>query len=67
MSDEVKTAATVGSIYYDLHDGEGFVVLNERWYVLLEDICELDVIKDVITDMERLYEDRHSVVFDKVD
>jgi hypothetical protein len=33
----------------------------------LEDICELDVIKDVITDMERLYEDRHSVVFDKVD
>jgi len=67
MSDAVKTAAKVGHIYYDLHSGEGFVVLNERWYCLLEDVCELDVIQDVIADMTELYEDRHSVVFPKVD
>jgi len=63
MSDEVRTAANVGSIYYDLNDGEGFVVLNERWYVLLEDICELDVIQDIIADLTQLYEDRHAEVF----
>ena len=63
MSDDVRTAAKVGSIYYDLNDGEGFVVLNERWYVLLEDICELDVIQDIIADLTQLYEDRHAEVF----
>jgi len=63
MRDEIRTAAKVGSIYYDLHDGEGFVVLNERWYVLLEDICELDVIQDIIADLTQLYEDRHAEVF----
>jgi hypothetical protein len=63
MSDEVRTAAKVGSIYYDLNDGEGFVVLNERWYVLLEDICELDVIQDIIADLTQHYEDRHAEVF----
>ena len=63
MRDEIRTAAKVGSIYYDLHDGEGFDVLNERWYVLLEDICELDVIQDIIADLTQLYEDRHAEVF----
>lgn len=63
MRDDIRTAAKVGSIYYDLHDGEGFVVLNERWYVLLEDVCELDVIQDIIADLTRLYEDRHEEVF----
>jgi hypothetical protein len=63
MRDDIRTAAKVGSIYYDLHDGEGFVVLNERWYVLLEDICELDVIQDIIADLTQLYEDRHAEVF----
>jgi hypothetical protein len=63
MRDDIRPAAKVGSIYYDLHDGEGFVVLNERWYVLLEDICELDVIQDIIADLTQLYEDRHAEVF----
>tara|TARA_S200002703_G_scaffold45299_1_gene39574 strand:+ start:128 stop:328 length:201 start_codon:yes stop_codon:yes gene_type:complete len=63
MSDNIKTAAKVGSIYYDLNGGEGFVVLNERWHILLGDVCELDVLQDILADLTRLYEDRHAEVF----
>ena len=57
----VKTAANVGSIYYDMYTGEGFVVLNERWYVIFdpEPEAELNVILDVCRDMEDLYKDLH--------
>ena len=46
----IRTASKVGTIYYDLYDGEGFIVLNDRWFVLLPDICELDVLQDLIAD-----------------
>jgi len=57
----VKTAANVGSIYYDMYTGKGFVVLNERWYVIFhpEPEKELNVILDVCRDMEDLYKELH--------
>lgn len=57
----VKTAANVGSIYYDMYTGEGFVVLNERWHVIFhpDPEKELNVILDVCRDMEELYKELH--------
>lgn len=64
---DIKTAAKVGTIYYDLYDGEGFIVLNERWFVLLPDICELDVLQDLIADLTEMYDDVRAETFSEVD
>ncbi len=55
----VRTAAEVGSIYYDFDTKEGFVVLNERWWVIFNDNREeeLNVILDVARDMEDLHKE----------
>jgi hypothetical protein len=58
---QVRTAAKVGSIYYDMDTGEGFVVLNERWYVIFSDNIEeeINVILDVRRDMDDFYKQVH--------
>jgi hypothetical protein len=58
---QVRTAAEVGSIYYDMDTGEGFVVLNERWYVIFSDNTEeeINVILDVRRDMDDFYKQVH--------
>jgi hypothetical protein len=58
---QVRTAAKVGSIYYDMDTGEGFVVLNERWYVIFSDNTEeeINVILDVRRDMDDFYKQVH--------
>jgi hypothetical protein len=58
---KVRTAAKVGSIYYDMDTGEGFVVLNERWYVIFSDNTEeeINVILDVRRDMDDFYKQVH--------
>ena len=63
----IRTASKVGTIYYDLYDGEGFIVLNDRWFVLLPDICELDVLQDLIADLSDMYDDAHGEMFSGVD
>jgi hypothetical protein len=63
----IRTASKVGTIYYDLYDGEGFIVLNDRWFVLLPDICELDVLQDLIADLTEMYDDVHAETFSEVD
>ena len=58
---QVRTAAKVGSIYYDMDTGKGFVVLNERWYVIFSDNTEeeINVILDVRRDMDDFYKQVH--------
>lgn len=58
---QVRTAAKVGSIYYDMDTGEGFVVLNERWYVIFSNNTEeeINVILDVRRDMDDFYKQVH--------
>jgi hypothetical protein len=64
---QVRTAAKVGSIYYDMDTGEGFVVLNERWYVIFSDNIEEDVLQDLIADLTEMYDDVHAETFSEVD